>query len=144
MQALKEWRALLDREFGKNLAMNAQVTTNTFRGSDRRFSPGNVIDNDPETYWATDDEIHTGTLELDLGSSQEVKYIVLQEYIQLGQRVKAFEIELWDGKSWSKAADETTIGYKRILEIGPVMTEKIRVKIIDSKAAPVISNIEVY
>jgi len=144
VQALKDWRALLDQEFDKNLAVNAQVTANTFRGSDSRFSPGNVTDNDPETYWATDDDIHTGTLELDLGSPQKVKYIVLQEYIELGQRVKAFEIEIWDGKSWNKAAAETTIGYKRILEIGPVQAEKIRVKIIESKAAPIISNIEVY
>jgi alpha-L-fucosidase len=41
-------------------------------------------------------------------------------------------------------AEATTIGYKRILKLKPVTTQKIRVTIKDSKACPLISNIEVY
>jgi alpha-L-fucosidase len=68
-----------------------------------------------------------------------------QEYIRLGQRVKSFSIEVWKDNSWQKLAQETTIGYKRILQLdSPVETNKIRVTIIDSKACPLISNFEVY
>jgi alpha-L-fucosidase len=52
-------------------------------------------------------------------------------------------IEVWKDNVWQKVAEATTIGYKRILKIEPVKTDKIRVNI-TSKASPVISNMEVY
>jgi alpha-L-fucosidase len=73
-----------------------------------------------------------------------VKYVVLQEYIPLGQRVSKFSVDVWVDGGWKKVADETTIGYKRILKIDPVQTGKVRVNIEESKACPVISNVEVY
>ncbi len=69
---------------------------------------------------------------------------MLQEYIKLGQRVKAFTIEAWVDDAWQEVAYGTTIGYKRILKIDPVTTEKVRISIMDSKACPVISNVEIF
>jgi alpha-L-fucosidase len=62
----------------------------------------------------------------------------------LGQRIKAFDIEVFTGGRWEKISEATTIGYKRILKLNPVETSKIRVNITASKACPVISNVEVY
>ncbi|MGH2562939.1 MAG: alpha-L-fucosidase, partial [Ginsengibacter sp.] len=64
--------------------------------------------------------------------------------IKLGQRVKSFNVEVWKDGSWQQVAEATTIGHKRILQIDPVETKKLRVNITGSKACPVISNIEVY
>ena len=97
-----------------------------------------------KTYWATDDNTKTAAIEIDLGNKKNVKYIIIQEYIKLGQRVKSFSMEVWNTNKWQLVANETTIGYKRIIKIDPVCTEKIRIQITDSKACPVISNIEVY
>ncbi len=69
---------------------------------------------------------------------------MLQEYIQLGQRVKSFSVEAWKEDRWQSIAKGTTIGYKRILKIDPVETDKLRITILDSKACPVISNVEIY
>ncbi len=68
----------------------------------------------------------------------------MQEYVKLGQRVKSFNVEVWKDAAWQKVADATTIGYKRILKIDPVETTKVKISITDSKACPVISNIELY
>ena len=73
-----------------------------------------------------------------------VKYILLQEYIKLGQRVKSFAVEVWKDNAWQKVAEGTTVGYKRILKIDPVATHKVKIKILDAKACPVLSNIELY
>lgn len=142
--ALKGFKALLDEAFDQNLAENASVTSDLSRGNAAVYAATMTTDGDKNTYWATDDGITSGTLEVDLAKIETVKYVVLQEYIKLGQRVKAFTVEVMKAGEWQQVAEGTTIGYKRILKIDPVETDKIRINIIDAKACPLISNIEVY
>ena len=79
-----------------------------------------------------------------LKNTETIKYIMLQEYIKLGQRVKSFTIEAWINNQWQAVANETTIGYKRILKLDGIKTNKLRVNILASKACPLISTIGVY
>lgn len=142
--SLLGFRALLNKAFKTNLAGQATVTADTYRGEDEKYAAGNLVDGNPETYWATDDGVTTGVVEVTLPSAQEVRYIVLQEYIRLGQRVTSFGVDALVEGEWEPLAEATTIGYKRILKIDTVHTDKIRVRIMASKASPVLSNIEVY
>ena len=75
---------------------------------------------------------------------QELNYLVIQEYIKLGQRVKSFQVDGWENGAWSPIASATTIGYKRIVELEGVITNRLRISISNSKASPVISNVEIY
>lgn len=55
---------------------------------------------------------------------------MLQEYIPLGQRVKAFTVYYLEGKNWVKLSQKeetTTIGYKRILRFDKVKTNGLRI-----------------
>ena len=144
LAALKGFRKILDTEFKTNLAKGAKVEVSSVRGKSKRFNGANICDGNNDSYWATDDDVKTGTIEIELKEAKTVKYIMLQEYIQLGQRVKSFNIEVKKGCTWLKVADGTTIGRKRIVKIDPVETDKIRINIIDSKAALTISNVEAY
>lgn len=144
IKALKGFREMLKREFKTNLAYGIKATTSSTRGNSESFKASNVTDNRKDTYWTTEDNVLTGSIEIDLGKIQSVKYVLLQEYIKLGQRVKAFNVEIWKDGKWMKSTEATTIGYKRILKLDPVNTSKIRINITGSKACPVISNIEVY
>ncbi len=144
VEALKMWRTMLDREFAMNLAANATVTASSWRGKANDYHPAKVVDGDPDTYWATDDQTTTGSLEIELEKPTPVRYVVLQEYVRLGQRIEAFTVDFWQGGQWQQAAEATTIGYKRILKLEPMQAEKIRINITASKACPVISNVEVY
>lgn len=142
--ALKGWRKLIDDTFRNNYALHANASATEFRGDSRRYSPSNTTDGDKDTYWTTNDSTTTASLEVSLGGIRKIKYVVLQEYIRLGQRVKAFTIERMENNEWKPLASGTTIGYKRILKLDPVETDKIRLNITDSKACPLISNVEVY
>ncbi|WP_276371236.1 alpha-L-fucosidase [Chryseolinea sp. H1M3-3] len=144
VKVLKAWRALLDQEFKTNLAKNAKVEATSYRDENVVFSPLNISDENKETYWTTDDDVTTASLELELEDAATVKYVELQEYIKLGQRVQAFTVEVWKNNAWTKVADATTIGYKRILKFDPVNTEKVKINITASKACPVISSVKVY
>jgi alpha-L-fucosidase len=142
--ALKQWRGMLDSTFKNNWAGKAKVSASAYRGESKDFAADNVIDGNKETYWSTDDDVTNGSIEFDLGETKTISFLILQEYIQLGQRVKSFTVEIWKDNAWQKITEGTTIGYKRILKFDPVQTALIRVSIMEAKACPAISNIEIY
>ena len=145
VKSLQGWKKLIDEAFAKNIALNVKVKADNFRGNSAQYDAKNLNDGNKETYWATDDGVLQGSIELDFGKSQLVKYVLLQEYIRLGQRVRSFNIEAWKDNSWQQVAQATTVGYKRIIRLNqPLETQKIRINILDSRACPAISNIEIY
>ena len=144
VKALYGFRKLLDERLGHNLAEKVKISTTNTRGNAATYNGAKMVDGNAGTYWATDDGVTGAGFEATLPSPQTVSYIVLQEYIPLGQRVKHFTAEVFENGNWKKVADATTIGYKRILKIDPVKTGKIRISITDAKAAPVIANFELY
>lgn len=142
--ALMNLRKYLDESFATNLAKGKKVSVDTYRGNSDSFSGSNITDGNQETYWATDDGVLKGSFEIDLGAEQPINTVVLQEYIALGQRIKSFSIEVWKDNQWKTVAQETTIGNKRIVKFESVTTSKIRLHVLESKACPTISNVEVY
>lgn len=144
VQALTQWRALLNERFKTNLAADAKVNASAVRGDSKQFAAQNVNDNNPETYWALNDEELSGTIDISFGEPRVINYVLLLEYIKLGQRVKSFAIEAKTAEGWRKIGEGTTIGYKRIVKVDPVETGSIRISINDAKACPVISTIEMY
>jgi len=144
LAALEGFRALLDSTFNVDFALNKKVTASSYRGKSKHYAPSNLTDNNTNTYWTTDDEILTGSFEIDLAQTQTIKYIILQEDIRLGQRVKSLTVEAFKDNDWKQVASGTTIGHKRILKLEPIETDKVRISITDSKACPVISNVAVY
>lgn len=144
IKSLYGFRNILNRELGKNKALGAAATASNYRGKAGSYSAGNAVDNSNETYWATDDDVTTASLEINTGKVQTIKYVMLQEYIKLGQRVKSFTVDVWNNDTWQQVAAGTTIGYKRILKLTPVRAGKVRINITASKACPVISNVALY
>jgi len=145
VRSLKGFRALVDAAFKTNLASGASITvTNTRGNSVADFGPGNMLDNQKESYWASDDDTRTADITINLKTPTTIRYIMLQEYIKLGQRVKSFSVAVRQGGEWRPLTTGTTIGYKCIKAFEPVMANEIRISITDSKASPVISNIGIY
>ncbi len=143
-KSLSAFKRLLDSTFKTDLAVSAKIKASNIRDQSELFDPKNLLDNNFETYWASDNNQKTATIEIDLKEKQHIKYIVLQEYIKLGQRVKSFTVEARVGEKWQTIAGGTTIGYKRILKVNRIQTTKIKVTIIDSKASPILSKIGLY
>ncbi|MGB3776176.1 MAG: alpha-L-fucosidase, partial [Leeuwenhoekiella sp.] len=129
VEALLGFRKILDSVFADNLAESASISADSFRGNSETYNAEKAIDTDPETYFATDDATTTATLEIELLQEEALHYIVLQEYIKLGQRVEKFTVSAWENNAWEKVAQGTTIGHKRILELKGIATTKIKVEI---------------
>ena len=144
VKTLVRWRELLDEAFNVNLAAGAEVKTSAQRGRSDEYSGSNLIDGNTESYWATNDDVIKADIQIVLPKPERVSYILIQEYIPLGQRIKDFVVEAESDGKWIQIASGTTIGYKRILRTEPVETQKIRIRVNDSKACPLLSNVEIY
>ncbi len=143
-KAALDLAAAVKEAFANNLVKNAKAEASNSRGNSKKFGAAKAIDETTDTYWATDDEVKTASLIIDFGKPTTFNRFMAQEYIRLGQRVKAFSIEAFVDGSWKEIAKATTIGYKRILRFPTVTATQLRFSITDSKACPVISNIGVY
>ena len=139
---LMEFGAAIKEIFSTNLAEGATVKASSNRG--REFKAANILDGDYDSYWAAPDGINEAVLTFDLGTEKTFNRILLQEYIPLGQRIKAFTIKVLttDG-SWKEIASETTIGFKRIIPVETVTTSKIEVDV-SSFASPIINNFGLF
>jgi len=140
---LMEFKRARDEAFKDNLA-KGKVTASNVRGNDARFGAEKTIDGAATTYWATDDAVTSASLELDFGREIEFNTFLAQENVALGQRVKKFSLEIWNGGGWETIARQTTIGYKRILRFPAVKTGKLKFNIDAARACPTITDIEVY
>lgn len=134
----------LKKDFAENLAINKKVVASETRGNSKKYKAGNVTDGNPDTYWTTNDGAVTASLTIDFAQPVEFNRLLLQEDISFGQRVKQFSAEAYINNEWKTIANQTTIGRKRILRFPNVTASQLRITIIDAKACPVISNIEVY
>ncbi|AOC96448.1 Sialidase precursor [Flavobacterium anhuiense] len=141
---LKELVATIKADFKTELLAGTQVQASNIRGNDPNFGPQNVIDGNKNTYWATDDKVKEASVEFTFKKPTTINRVLLQEYIKLGQRVKAFSIEVKVDGQWKTIANETTIGYKRILRLNRVTATALRVNVLDAKAGFVISTVEAY
>jgi alpha-L-fucosidase len=126
------------------LAQNKKATVTNTRENALMFNASKALDGDKNTYWATDEGITNASITIDLGKPTVFNRFMAQEYIRLGQRVKSFKIEALIDGNWKELAQQTTIGYKRILVFPTVKASKVRFTILDAKACPLISNIGIY
>jgi alpha-L-fucosidase len=143
-KAALEFAKAVKESFAVNLAEKAKAEASNVRGNAKEFGANEAIDSNKDTYWTTDDEITTASLTMDLSKPILFNRFLVQEYIRLGQRVKAFMVEALVDGNWKEVAKATTIGYKRIIRFSSVNTTKVRFTITDSKSCPVISNIGIY
>jgi alpha-L-fucosidase len=138
---LKLLSEVIRRDFATDLAAGKSVMASEVRGN--QFAASNALDEDYDSYWATGDETHQGSLEIDLGGTTGFNRLALQEYIPLGQRVTAFRVFVEREGGWEQVAEGSTIGYKRILRLPELSAGKLKVEF-EAKAPLCINKIGVY
>jgi alpha-L-fucosidase len=144
IRSLRMFRAILDETFGKNLASRGKATEPNHRQRSARYSPDNILDRDNGTYWEADADQRSGSIEVTLEGAKEFDRIMIQEPIEIGQRISRFEIQAFRNNAWESIARGTTVGYKRILRTAPVRTDKVRILIEEANNTPAISTFALF
>jgi alpha-L-fucosidase len=144
VRALREFRRILDETFDVNHAAGKPVEADSHRDGHAYFSPANITDEDPDSYWAPEDGRRQARLEIDLGGPTYFDRILLQEPIRFGQRISAFAVEARLNGAWTPIARGTTVGYKRLLRVEGVEADRIRILIQESNNVPALSNLGLF
>lgn len=141
---LRKFKEQIDLDFAHNLALGNDIEASQVRGNHKDYAAIHLVDGDKETYWATDDGVEAASVTLNFGSPTTFNRILVQEYIPLGQRVRSFSIEVEKDGEWKSIGSYGTIGYKRLLRLGEITANSVRLTIDGAKASPILSNLEVY
>lgn len=136
---------MIQQQLKTNLVAGMTPKVSNERGGD--FVASALTDDNFDTYWATEDGVTTAAIEFSFDTPTRMNRMMLQEYIPLGQRVKAFVVEYLDKDTWLPVKlneETTTIGYKRLLRFETVETKGIRIRITDARGPLCLSSVGVY
>ena len=136
---------MIQQQLKTNLVAGMIPKVSNERGGD--FVASALTDDNFDTYWATEDGVTTADIEFSFDTPTRMNRMMLQEYIPLGQRVKAFVVEYLDKDTWLPVKlneETTTIGYKRLLRFETVETKGIRIRITDARGPLCLSSVGVY
>lgn len=151
--------AILKRveEFGKNIketfktnmakAQGASVKVSSVRENAKTFKPGNMVDEDDNTYWTTDEKSHKGEILIDLGKKTNFDVVSIEEAIQNGQRINKYKVEYREGTegNWTLLEEGKTIGAKRLCRTSEVSAQQIKITVETPEGkVPMISEVGVY
>lgn len=139
--ALMAFRDLREECFKTNLALRSRVSVSNSRAG---YLPSLLTDGFRFSHWAPLKDSTTCSIEIDLDQPKQFNTIMLQEYIEAGQRIEAFTVEVWNDKEWLPVSAGTTVGYKRILQFPRQMASKVRVSVTKAKASPVLGEIQLF
>lgn len=148
----------LGNDFARETGVKIEATATRADGATKTYKADNMIDGNIDTYWAAPDgKTSDITITVTLPQEKTLHYVMMQEYIQLGQRIKGFTIETsTDGNTWTRKASNiqtTTVGYKRIIPLNGnvdnsydagTKAKYVRIKITDSRACPTLHTLSIF
>lgn len=129
---------LVLEELGNRI--NETYTTNLFADAS---GPSNVLDENINTF----DVLDTDVKEIIIKTKEPITInrLVLQEAIATNsERVEKHAVDAWINNEWKEIVSATNIGYKRILRFSEITSNKFKIRVLESRLNPAISNITAH
>ncbi len=138
MVELRQW---ITKSFSNNLLKNAKITLS---GGPKNYMASNLFNEANNKPYLTQNDTKSLVLTAEFKEQQTFNNLLIQEYLNNGQRISAFKLEAWKDGKWKVVTEGRTIGHKRILPISEITTEKIRFSVTDARDMPALRFIGVY
>jgi alpha-L-fucosidase len=134
---LKEFGVALRQREANNLALHHRPTSPAIEAA---------LDGDPDTFWSAAAGSHHAYLEVDFDRPATFDHALTMEWLNDGQHVEKYAIEIWDEKSgrWTHVAEAQAIGHKKIDGFAPVTASRVRLSILSSTAEAHIREFQLY
>ena len=132
---LKEFGAAIEHLHAGNLALLHSPATDEVSAA---------TDGNPDTFWSAPIGSHHSTLEVNLARPTAIDRVTTMEWLNDGQHVEKYAIEVWTGKEWKAVATGQAIGHEKIDRFATVTASRIRLNILSSSQAAHIREFQVY
>ncbi|MFP5235087.1 MAG: alpha-L-fucosidase [Acidobacteriota bacterium] len=134
---LKEFGAALRARAANNLALQHEPTTPEAAAA---------LDDNPDTFWSAPAGSHHATLEVRFSKPVRFDHAVTMEWLNDGQHVQKYAIEIWNEKSqkWQAIASGQAIGHKKIDAFAPVQARRVRLNILSSTSQAHIREFQLF
>jgi alpha-L-fucosidase len=132
---LEEFGKALRERYGHNLALTHAPT-----------SPETsvALDGNPDTFWAAPDHSNHSTLEVAFPAPITFNRTLTMEWLNAGQRIQKYSIDVWNGSEWKTVASAQAIGHKKIDIFAPVTASRVRLNILSSTDGAAIREFQIY
>lgn len=134
-----EWGNLLKTVFSKNFAAGSTVTASSTLGD---HAPAHVLDGTFDTFYAAEEL--TPSMEFALDGPQTFNCYILQEGIEYGERIRRFALDAYVNGAWQTVCEKQSVGYCRADYFAPVTTDRVRIRVLEATAAPVLRSFGIY
>lgn len=132
------------RGVGQSLTTGRKVTASNVYQNNSGYGAAKAVDDDDYTRWATDGSIGPCWLEVDLGKSETFDRALIDECVDFGVRVKAFDLQYRDGDKWRTFQSGRAIGPNLVLKFDPVTARVVRLNITDGQGGPTINEFQLF
>jgi alpha-L-fucosidase len=132
---LEEFGAALRTRYGHNLALahlpaSAEVNA--------------ALDGNDDTFWSAPSGSHHATLEVDFAKPVTFNRTLTMEWLNDGQRVQKYTIDVWSRSGWKTVAGAEAIGHKKIDRFPAVTAPRVRLNILSSTDEAAIREFQLY
>ncbi len=130
-------------EFGK--ALRARYAHNlALAHSPASAEVSAALDGNPDTFWSAPAGSHHSSLEVSFPKSVTFNRTLTMEWLNTGQRVQKYSIQVWSGGAWKTVASAQAIGHKKIDIFPTVTASRVRLNILSSTDAAAIREFQLY
>lgn len=139
VKRLGEIGEFLRRAFAENIVSEAEITADSEVPG---CGAGYVSEDSYDSFYMA--EKSTAEITLRLAAPEKLGYLVIKENIYMSQRVESFAVDIGENGKFREIYSDTVIGCKRIVPLGNVCADCLRIRITDSRSAPTVSFIGLY
>jgi alpha-L-fucosidase len=103
-----------------------------------------ALDGDIDTFWSAPSNSHDAELEVDFEKPVTFNRVLTMEWLNDGQHVEKYAIEVWTGSKWEAVATGQAIGHEKTDAFPRVSASRIRLNIISSAGQAHIREFQIY
>jgi alpha-L-fucosidase len=132
---LKEFGAAVKARYANNLAIEHTATTPEIAAA---------LDGNRDTFWSAPQGSHHATLEVSFPKPITFNRALTMEWLNDGQHIQKYAIEIWDGHAWKAITSAEAIGHEKIDTFAPVTASRVRLNILSSSSEAHIRELQLY
>ncbi len=136
VKRLEEFGAAIRKRYAENLMLKERIQ--------KQPETDAALDGDPATFWSAPTGSYHAVLEANLAKPVTFDRTLIMEWLNDGQHVEQFRVEVWTGNTWKPIMEGSAIGHKRIDHFAPVTASRIRLNILSSSAEAHIREFQIF